>query len=174
MFAQPSCTNMKRVYRHARVTHSSELLEKIFNICRVCDQHIQRIFPWLSAESRSRDRLGSKVTGLRIGWSRVQVTAGARFSSFPRRPDRLWGPSSLLLNGYPWLFLWVQSSRWIRLAIHLYLVPRLRMSGAISLLPLYSFMACIGTTFYQPRQWGATNQCFGDLRPAHYQDWCSW
>jgi hypothetical protein len=32
-------------------------------------------------------------------------------------------------------------------AVHYHLVPRLRMSGAVPLLPPYSVMACTGTTF---------------------------
>jgi hypothetical protein len=33
----------------------------------------------------------------------------------------------------------------VRLTIHIHLSPRFRMSGAITSLPLYAFMACIGT-----------------------------
>jgi hypothetical protein len=35
----------------------------------------------------------------------VRVPVGARIFSSPRRPDRLWGPSNLLSNGYRGLFL---------------------------------------------------------------------
>ena len=38
------------------------------------------------------------------------------------------------------------SRRDVKLAIHTYIVPTLRMSGAISLLPLYAFMAWTGTS----------------------------
>jgi hypothetical protein len=34
----------------------------------------------------------------------VRVPVGARISSSPRRPGRLWGPASLLSNGYRGLF----------------------------------------------------------------------
>jgi hypothetical protein len=30
---------------------------------------------------------------------------GKKFLSSPQRPDRLWGPPSLLSDGYRWLFL---------------------------------------------------------------------
>jgi hypothetical protein len=34
----------------------------------------------------------------------VRVTVGSRIFSSPKRPDRLWGPLSLLSNGYRGLF----------------------------------------------------------------------
>jgi hypothetical protein len=34
----------------------------------------------------------------------VRVPVGARFFSSPQRPGRLWGPASLLSNGYRGLF----------------------------------------------------------------------
>jgi hypothetical protein len=34
----------------------------------------------------------------------VRVLAGSRIFSSPPRPDRLWGPPSLLFNGYRGLF----------------------------------------------------------------------
>jgi hypothetical protein len=34
----------------------------------------------------------------------VRVSVGARFFFSPRGPDRLWGPPSLISNGYWWLF----------------------------------------------------------------------
>jgi hypothetical protein len=34
----------------------------------------------------------------------VRVPVGLIIFSSPRRPDRLWGPPSLLSNGYPGLF----------------------------------------------------------------------
>jgi hypothetical protein len=37
---------------------------------------------------------------------RVRVPVGSRIFSFPRRPYRLWGPSSFLPNGYLGLFHW--------------------------------------------------------------------
>jgi hypothetical protein len=40
---------------------------------------------------------GYKLDDLGVG---VRVPVGARIFSSPRRPDRLWGPPSLLSNGY--------------------------------------------------------------------------
>jgi hypothetical protein len=51
------------------------------------------------------------------------------FSSPPHR-DRLWGPPSLLSNGYQGLLPWG-----VKLTTHLYLVPKSRMRGAITPLP---------------------------------------
>ena len=39
-----------------------------------------------------------------------------------------------------------ESSRGVKLTTHLYLVPRLRMRGAIPLLPQYAFIAWTGKT----------------------------
>jgi len=56
------------------------------------------------------------------------------FSSLPR-PDQLWGPPSLLSNGYLGLLPWGQIGRVVKLTTHLQLVPRLRMCGDIPPLP---------------------------------------
>jgi hypothetical protein len=56
------------------------------------------------------------------------------FSSAPP-VDRLWGSPSLLSNGYQGLFPWRQSCRSVELSIHLHVVLRSRMLGAIFPLP---------------------------------------
>jgi hypothetical protein len=48
---------------------------------------------------------------------------GRRFFFYPLRQDRLWGPPSLLYNGYRGSF-----PRGVMLTTHPHLVPRLRMS----------------------------------------------
>jgi hypothetical protein len=52
------------------------------------------------------------------------------FSSWPQHPDRLWSSYSQDKTAGAWSWL------------HLHLVPRLRMRGAIPPLPQYVFMAC--------------------------------
>jgi hypothetical protein len=62
------------------------------------------------------------VTGLTIGRQGFK-----RFSFISQRPDRLWGPPSLLSNGYRGLVSLGKYGRGVKLTIHLYLVRRLRM-----------------------------------------------
>jgi hypothetical protein len=63
-------------------------------------------------------------------------------------PDRLWGPPSLLYNGYQGggvLSPGIKHGRGMMLTTHSHLVPRSRWVGAISSLPPSAFMACSGT-----------------------------
>jgi hypothetical protein len=66
-----------------------------------------------------------------------------KFSS-AKYPDRIRGPSSVLFNGNRYSFLGL-SARGVKLTTFLHLVPRLRMSGEISLVPQYAFMALTET-----------------------------
>jgi hypothetical protein len=66
---------------------------------------------------------------------------GLGIFSSPLRPERLWGPPSLLSNRYQVLFPWGQSGRGVKLTTHLHLVPRSKMRRAIPPLPQYVFMA---------------------------------
>jgi len=68
------------------------------------------------------------------------------FFSFPERPDWLRDPPSLLFSGYRDFFPRGSSGRGVKLSIHLKLVPKLRICGAIALLSLHSFMAQTGTS----------------------------
>jgi hypothetical protein len=54
----------------------------------------------------SRDSAVGIVTdyGLDDRGVEVPVPVGTRIFSFSRRPDRIWGPPSLLFNGYRELF----------------------------------------------------------------------
>jgi len=55
-------------------------------------------------------------------------------------PDWLWGLPILLFSGYQCSFLEVHGQG-MKLTIHLHLLPRIRMSGAVPLLLIYAFVA---------------------------------
>jgi hypothetical protein len=75
------------------------------------------------------------ATRLRAVQSTVQIQVGTR------RPDRLQDPTSLLFNGYRAFFTVCKVTR---VTMHNYLVPKLRIGGAIFLILLYFFMAWTG------------------------------
>jgi hypothetical protein len=80
-------------------------------------------------------------------WSRIQIPVRARyFSLLQKHPDQLWGPHSLLFDGFQCSFPW-EISHDMKLRIHGPLVSKLRMSGAVPLLPLYAFMAWTGKLY---------------------------
>jgi hypothetical protein len=81
-------------------------------------------------------------TGARFMLHVVRMPTGARHFSRPTRPTL-----GLLFNGYREFLPRLCSERGVRLTTHLHRVQRLRMSGAIPLLPLYAFMVCKGHQF---------------------------
>jgi hypothetical protein len=72
----------------------------------VTQYHKLQIFSCACAFRTSRDSSVGVVTGYGQDgrWVGVRVSVGARIFSSPRLPDRSWGPSSLLSNGYRRLF----------------------------------------------------------------------
>jgi len=61
--------------------------------------------------------MGWMIRGSRLG-------TGWEFFSSLSRPDRFWGPSSPLSNGYRDFFPWGQSGQGVKLTTHLHLMPR--------------------------------------------------
>jgi len=73
-----------------------------------------------------------------MGWTTVvRFPAGTEKHYFlsPKRPEWLWGQTSLLSNGGRVLFPRGQSGQGVKLTTHFHLVPRLGMSLAIPPLP---------------------------------------
>jgi hypothetical protein len=80
---------------------------------------------------RSRVSSGSIVSdyGLDDGAIVIRSQAGAKDFSSSLCPDRLWGPPSVLYNGYRWSFpRGVKRGRGVTLTTHPHLLPRSRMS----------------------------------------------
>jgi hypothetical protein len=59
--------------------------------------YIKELKPWY---------LSRYSAGLRAGRLGFDSRRGREFLSSPPRPERLWGPPSLLSNGYQGIFLW--------------------------------------------------------------------
>jgi len=96
---------------------------------------------WINTQQHSS--IVGIATRLHTTQSVVQTPVGARDFSFQ---DWLWVPTNLLFSGNhhffpPWL-----SRQVMKLTTHLHLLPRLRMTGAVPLLPLYPSMAWTGKT----------------------------
>ena len=80
----------------------------------------------------------------RMGHPGLESQQGPRILSSPKCPNRLWGHPSSYSVGTEILSTAVNRPR--RMADHSYLAQRLIISGAVPPFPLYTVMACIGTT----------------------------
>jgi hypothetical protein len=92
-----------------------------------------------------RDGAGGVVTRLRLGLTLVRFPAAVtEFSLLQSVPQTGAGGSpTLLFNRHR-----SKNGRDVKLTNLFHLVPWLRMSGAIPLLPLYTFMFCTDTTLH--------------------------
>jgi hypothetical protein len=84
---------------------------------------------------------------LRNGRSGVRIPAGEKsFLSTPKRPNPLWGPTSLLLTGTAVLSRRYSDQVVVLITRH-HLALRLRISGVMPLFPLHAIMAWTGKYF---------------------------
>jgi hypothetical protein len=84
--------------------------------------------------------LVSLATRLLAEQSWLRTPEGVKyFSVRQKHPDLLWGPHTLVFNEYRSSYPGIKQPR--REVGHSHLLPELRMSGAVPLLPLYAFMA---------------------------------
>jgi hypothetical protein len=108
----------------------------------LCESFFPFLRSILTVKTQNRTRTQKKGIRIKINtkWSRdssvgvptayglgVRVPVGARIFSSPRRPDRSWGPPSLLSNGHRGLFPRRLCGQGGKLITHLQLVPRSRM-----------------------------------------------
>ena len=107
-------------------------------------QESQRPLEWTRCVAEScaaTDSADGQATRLWAG----HLVVGKRVVCSQKCPDRLWGPP----NGYQCSFWRV--NRPGRYVDHSPLIPpKLRMSGAIPVLPLYAFLASTGTALLLP------------------------
>jgi hypothetical protein len=103
---------------------------------------------------KSRD----SSVGIALGYGLDDRGSRVRFPAFssPPRPERLWGPSSLLSNGYQGLFLG-EKRPGVKLTTHLHLVPRTKNVWSYTSTPQYTFMA-----------WGSVERSTGTPLPSSF------
>jgi hypothetical protein len=120
------CPGMSSVWTSDKVLCGASLL---FSNSRQKATHIHcgRV-----SYDRCRDNAVGIATGYRLDDREVgvRVRIRSKIVSYSHRPDRLWGPLSLLYSGYRGLFL-----QNVKLTTHLQLVPRSRKCGCIHPLP---------------------------------------
>ena len=83
-----------------------------------------------------------------IGWISNPLII-KRLRLLQNRPDWLWDPPSLVFHGY-WSSIPRGVNRPKREVDHFHLMPKLRKSGVLLLIPLHAFMLCTGTTVLSP------------------------
>jgi hypothetical protein len=85
----------------------------------------------------------------RVGISGVRVPADEGIFLFFKSPYRLWGP---VHSPGQWIPEFITSAKWPgrEVTTRVHLVPGLRMSGSISLLPLYAFVSWSGKNLLIP------------------------
>lgn len=75
----------------------------------------------------------------------VYIVILSFFFSSPKCTDGVWGPPSLLCDGFLALSGWN-----VKLTIHLDLIQKLEMRGVRPLFPLHVFIVCTGTALLLP------------------------
>ena len=124
-----------------------------------------------STSSQSWQNMVSTVIRLQAAWFGVGNPAGAmHFSLFQNVPPE---PTHLLLNGYHRLFPRHTTTReqdWHSTPSS----AKVKKSGAVTPLPLYAFMLCIGTTLPLPSpSWHQMFLArFHQVIHSHYQKCC--
>jgi len=105
---------------------------------------IQSLAKWYFHSGSQRSQYKYYATA----WTTTGMTHFQEVLSSPKPSRPVWGPPSLLFGRYWSSFPGGKSAQGARLTADLQLFPRLRISGAIHLLPPYAFMAWTGTALH--------------------------
>jgi hypothetical protein len=97
--------------------------------------------PVWTRRRKERNPIAPWAMGWTIGVLRFDSQRGWEFFSLPPRQEWLWGPPSLISNGYQRLFPWGQNGRGVNLTTHLHLVLRSKNEWSCASTPQYAFMA---------------------------------
>jgi hypothetical protein len=133
----------------------------IIIICRNLDRECGGMTSWYKV-SWQLGISGSIVSGYGLDDRAIEVRSPAEargFFLYPLYPDRLWGPPSLLSNGYWGSFPGVKRGRSVTLTTHLYLVPRSWMSRSCTSSPPAPHRCVVGLLYLLLTMGDASRQC---------------